>query len=281
VIEAINSDLTGSNLGPLLTGRSIVLDCTDNFTTRLLLHDACLEAGIPLVQAAVHQWEGVLNIFKRGAGGCLYCTGLPRHPTDLDHVGSCTGAPIFGPAVGTLGLLQATEAIKVLIGRSDDELATHHTLLVDLLSIGITRIARPARPDCPFCSRVDSATAVSIATDPSSTAEAESAPLWLSSEDPDLLTMHRVIVLATDADRSSHEWFSSVEFVHPDDTAQLDVLVQTSDRPVALACVHGIRSAATARMLRAAGHARVFAIEGGLPRSIGLRRPAHNKGASR
>ncbi len=280
VVEAINADLTASNLRPLLVGRSVVLDCTDNFTTRLLLHDACLEAGIPLVQAAVHQWEGVINVFERGAGGCLYCVGLPRDVSALDRVGSCAGAPVFGPAVGTLGLLQATEAIKVLLGRGADDLATHHTLLVDLLSIGITRVARPARPDCPFCTRVgttsDSGRA-EVGASPAS--DDKPTPLWVSPDERDQLGTHRLVVLATAEDRAARDWLIDVEIVHPEDTQKLDLLVRTSDRPVVLTCPQGVRSASMARMLRAAGLANVFALEGGLPSSLGQLRSTQREAA--
>lgn len=268
-VQAINSDLIASNLRTLLTGHSVVLDCTDNFTTRLLLHDACLEAGVPLVQAAVHQWEGVINVFERGAGGCLYCIGQPRDAAALDRVGTCAGAPVFGPAVGTLGLLQATEAIKVLLGRGPDEVANHHTLLVDLLSVGITRIARPARPNCPQCARIQKTNTTSASAEMPPAFDNESTSLWVSSDQADLIVTHRLIVLVNDTERSAREWPSDVAFAHPDDTAHLNHLVQTSDRPVALACVRGILSATIARGLRAAGHARVFAVEGGLPRFVG------------
>lgn len=259
-IDAVAADFTASNARTLIAGRAVVLDCTDNFATRLLLHDACLEAGVPLVQAAVHRWEGVLNVFARGEGGCLYCTGLPRQPVQLDSVGNCAGAPVFGPAVGVLGLLQATEAIKVVLGRSGEDVATGDTLLIDLLSTGITRVGRPRRRNCPYCTSIGQQASTQPEPD-------EPQPLWVGDEDLARLASHRLIALVTDEERASFACPAGFETVHPAETELLEQLIRTSDQPVILACPYGVRSAAVARAFRAAGITRVFTFAGGLPRA--------------
>jgi len=256
VVETVNADLTAANVGALIAGCSVVLDCTDNFTTRLLLHDACLAAGVTLVQAAVHQWEGVLNVFQRGAGGCLYCTGLPREASELDRVGGCAGAPVFGPAVGTLGIMQAAEAIKVLLGRGDDDVATHHTLLVDLLSISVTRIARPARTDCPYCASRVFPVAASDAS--------EAKSLWVSASERGQLGSHRLVSLVTTGEKAERVWREDDFCISPEDTAGVERVVRDAVGAVVLACPNGVRSAAFARSLRAAGFSEVYALEGGL-----------------
>src|SRR5690606_32596010 len=68
-LEAMATDLTAQNARALVAGQTVVLDCTDNFATRFVLHDACFSAGVPLVQAAVHRFEGTLDVFQRGTGG--------------------------------------------------------------------------------------------------------------------------------------------------------------------------------------------------------------------
>lgn len=257
VIEAIASDATPANLRALATGRSVVLDCTDNFAARLLLHDTCLELGVPLVQAAVHRWEGVLNVFRRGEGGCLYCTGLPPRPVELDATGNCAGAPVFGPAVGLLGQLQAAETIKLILGRPPAELATRHTLLIDTLSTEITRVERPARADCPYCRRVVRA---------SSAAEAgEGAPLWVDQTGLAGLGEPRLIVLATEEESREFALPAAARVLHPADSAALKILAAEEAGALVLACPFGLRSAALTRALRAAGRGNVFALAGGLP----------------
>lgn len=258
VIEAIASDATSANLRALATGRSVVLDCTDNFTTRLLLHDLCLELGVPLVQAAVHRWEGVLNVFRRGEGGCLYCTGLPARPVELDATGNCAGAPVFGPAVGVLGLLQAAETIKLILGRPPAEIATRHTLLIDTLSTEITRVERPARADCPYCRSV-------VRSAPAADAE-EDTPLWVDQAGLADLGEPRLVVLVTEEERREFELPAAARVLHPADSVALKNIAAETTGPLVLVCPFGLRSAALARALRASGRSNVFALAGGLSR---------------
>lgn len=255
VIEPVNQDVTVANLRALAAGRSVVLDCTDNFAARLLLHDVCLELGVPLVQAAVHRWEGVLNVFRRGEGGCIYCAGLPREAAALEGVGNCSGAPVFGPAVGVLGTMQAAEALKVLLGRPAPEVCSQHTLLVDLLGNDVTRIARPRNPRCPHCA--------GASTMPDVTAD--DTALWIDRDA--LRPDHRLVVLLTAEERATHAALAAhATVVYPSDTTTVERLAREHG-PLVLACPHGVRSAAVARALRAAGLA-VQALAGGLPGPI-------------
>jgi molybdopterin/thiamine biosynthesis adenylyltransferase/molybdopterin synthase catalytic subunit/rhodanese-related sulfurtransferase len=257
-VEALATDVTGTNARALVTGRTVVLDCTDNFTTRLLLHDLCLELGVPLVQAAVHRWEGVLNVFRPETGGCLYCTGLPRRPHDLDTSGNCTGAPVFGPAVGLLGVWQAAEAIKVILDRPVEETLAHHTLLVDTLGAGTTRLERPARSDCPYCRARRPAPAAT---------HGESRSLWIERSELARLDAPRLVLLVTTEERQNFEAPAEAQVLDPADTPALNRLADEAAGALVLACPFGLRSAAVARGLRADGRHDVFALAGGLPRA--------------
>jgi adenylyltransferase/sulfurtransferase len=256
-VEAIAADVTGANVRALVTGRAAVLDCTDNFTTRLLLHDACLELGVPLVQAAVHRWEGVLNVFRRGDGGCLYCTGLPPRPAELAATGNCDGAPVFGPAVGLLGLMQATEAIKLILGRPAAEIASHHTLLVDTLTTEITRVARPRRADCPYCAGGARPRLETNAGD-------HGDSLWIEPAELARLVTPQLVALATGEESAALEIPATARVLHPAETVVLNRLADEAAGPLVLVCPSGLRSAAAARWLRAAGRREVFALTGGL-----------------
>lgn len=242
VIEAVNDDVTAANIRALVIGCSAVLDCTDNFAARFLLHDICLELGVPLIQAAVHRWEGVLNVFRRGEGGCLYCAGLPREAAALESVGNCAGAPVFGPAVGVLGTMQAAEALKVLLVRPAPEVATQHTLLVDLLGSEVTRIARPRNPRCPHCAAVGREAVAASGAD---------GELWIEADA--LRPEQKLVLLLTPEERSAISPAAShATVVHPVDIAAVERLAREHGLLV-LACPHGVRSAAVARALRAVG----------------------------
>ena len=248
-ITSHESDLSPRNARTFVAGSDVVLDCTDNFTTRFVLHDACLALGVPLVQAAVHRFEGTLDVFLPGTGGCLHCLWLGRGAADLDTAGNCAGGPVFGPAVGVLGVMQAAEAIKLLLGRAGG--ARHQTRLVDLLDGTQLAIARPKRPDCPVCARLDQLT---LSAKPG---EVRDATLWLDAAGLAALGPGaRTVFLREPGDPLPAP--TGVETVPANDLAQLRGLAAAG--PLVLACRHGIRSAALARLLRAEGVAKVFAL---------------------
>lgn len=240
-VAAHATDLSPANARALVAGQSVVLDCSDNFTTRFLLHDTCLALGIPLVSAAVHRFEGTLDVFAPGSGGgCLHCQWTGRSPGDLDSAGTCAGGPVFGPAVGVLGTLQAAEALKLLLGLAGD--SPRQTRLLNLLDASHLTVAREARPDCPVCSRLDELRAAPpvAVTD---------AALFLADAGT------ATTVYLTEAGESAPAGATPVP---ARDLPRLRELAAAG--PLVLTCRHGVRSAALARLLRAEDHAHVFAL---------------------
>ncbi len=238
--------LSAQNTRALVAGHDVVLDCTDNFTTRFVLHDACLVLGVPLVSAAVHRFEGTLDVFRRDTGGCLHCQWLGRSAAELDTAGNCAGGPVFGPAVGVLGVMQAAETIKLLLGREGD--ATRQTRLINLLDGSQLGVERTARPDCPVCSNLDQLKAAKpvLITDPSLFLD----PAGIAAQG----TTAKIIYLTEPGETAPANVTSLAAY----DLVQLRELAATG--PLVLACRYGVRSAALARLLRAEGLANVFAI---------------------
>jgi adenylyltransferase/sulfurtransferase len=258
-LEALDTELTVQNARTLVAGRTVVLDCTDNFATRFILHDACFSAGVPLVQAAVHRFEGTLDVFRRGVGGCLHCLRQNRSVADLDAAaGNCAGGPVFGPAVGVLGVMQASEALKVILGHETDE-TFGRTHLINLLDCSVLSVAREADPDCPVCGWPEETSPV--ATTP---ATAASAPLVVASGELAALGPVRMIALldlgeVLDPTRAP----AGTRALRMGDIAQLREL--TAGVSAILACRYGVRSAALARLLRAEGRTDIYALATGSP----------------
>ncbi|MCC5845859.1 MAG: ThiF family adenylyltransferase [Verrucomicrobia bacterium] len=144
-VQAHDGFLDTDWLAQHLNGHDLVLDCTDHFPTRYLLHDACWRAGIPLVQAAIHQFEGQVQSFHPDSpGGCLRC--LWPEPPSADCAGTCAEAGVLGLTAGQVGLQQAMEALRLLLDWPGHLL--EHTLLIDLMSGATRRIRRQVRPGC-------------------------------------------------------------------------------------------------------------------------------------
>ncbi len=147
-VEAIHAELDADALPSALEGVDVVIDGSDNLATRYRVGDACRIAGIPLVYAAVERFQGQISVFWSSAPGgpwpcyrCLY----PDAP-DLDATPSCAEVGVLGVVPGVLGLLQATEALKLLLSVGQPLLG--RLLCVDLLSQRWRELQLPVDPDC-------------------------------------------------------------------------------------------------------------------------------------
>ncbi len=105
--------LTAANVMEIFEGYDLVLDGGDNFPTRYLVNDACVHLGIPCVHGSVYRFEGQVTVFKPGDGPCYRC--LYPEPPPPELAPSCQEAGVLGVLPGIIGLLQATEALKVLL----------------------------------------------------------------------------------------------------------------------------------------------------------------------
>lgn len=113
-VVPIAERLAAASALDLLSGYDVVLDCTDNFSTRYVVNDACVLLGVPLVSASIMRFYGQLMTVAPRTGPCLRCL-LPEPPV-AGSVPTCAQTGVIGPVAGTLGSLQAVEAIKVLLG---------------------------------------------------------------------------------------------------------------------------------------------------------------------
>ncbi|PPU18043.1 molybdopterin-synthase adenylyltransferase MoeB [Xanthomonas arboricola] len=150
-VEALQARVTAGNVEALLEDVDVVVDGADNFPARYLLNDACVKLGKPLVYGAVQQFEGQLSVFdagrKRGHAPCYRC--LFPEPPPTEFAPSCAEAGVLGVLPGVIGLLQATEAIKLLLGIGDT--LTGRLLSFDALAMRFREIRLPPDPHCPVC----------------------------------------------------------------------------------------------------------------------------------
>ena len=258
-VEAHASDVTPANVRALVTGRVAVVDCTDNFATRFLLHDACRFAGVPLVSAAVYRFEGELNVFAPSQPGCLHCLWSGRKAASLETAANCDGGPVFAPTVGLLGVMQAAETLKLILGLATlrDENATR---LVNLLDGSTQSLERPVDPACPVCGQIESSTPCADVTLSRNTLQ-----------DPVVMTADQITALGPIQTLALLEPGETLDAASaPPNTIAVPMadLVRirelAGNGPTLLTCRHGLRSAILARLLRAEGRPRIYAIAGPL-----------------
>ena len=140
--------LVADNVDRLISGYDLVVDGTDTFETRYLLNDAAVEAGIPVVHASVFRFEGQLTVFKPFGGPCYRCLYPTPPPPELAP--GCSVAGVLGVVPGIMGLLQANETIKVLLGIGDPLIG--RLLLFDALDATFSELKLRRDPECPVCS---------------------------------------------------------------------------------------------------------------------------------
>ena len=157
-IHAINPDVNvikypvridGSNILEIIEGYDVIVDGVDNFPTRYLLNDASVRLKIPVVSASILGFDGQLSVFKPYEGPCYRC--LFREPPPAELAPSCGANGVLGVLPGTMGLLQATEVIKLIVGIGEP--AIGRLLLYDALGATLTEVRVHRDPDCPICSR--------------------------------------------------------------------------------------------------------------------------------
>lgn len=147
-IETHEARLNAANALELIGGYDLVCDGSDNFETRFLVADACVLARRTLVSAAVLRFDGQLSVFKPHVGGpCYRCLHPAAPPPGL--VPSCSEAGILGAVTGVMGTLQATEALKEIVGIGES--LSGRLLIWDALSARMRTIRLPRDPACPLC----------------------------------------------------------------------------------------------------------------------------------
>jgi molybdopterin/thiamine biosynthesis adenylyltransferase/rhodanese-related sulfurtransferase len=148
-VRKYETRLDATNIVDIIKDYDIVVDGVDNFPTRYLLNDASVRLKIPVVSAAILGFEGQLSVFAPYDGPCYRC--LFRQPPPAELAPSCGANGVLGVLPGTMGLLQATEVVKLIIGEGDPLIG--RLLIYDALGATTTELKVRRDPECPICSR--------------------------------------------------------------------------------------------------------------------------------
>lgn len=147
-VKQYQTRLDASNIMEIISGYDVIVDGVDNFPTRYLLNDATVRLGIPVVSASILGFDGQLSIFKPHDGPCYRCLYPVPPPAELAP--SCGANGVLGVLPGTMGLLQATEVIKLVVGAGEPLVG--RLLLYEALGATFTELKVRRDPECPVCS---------------------------------------------------------------------------------------------------------------------------------
>jgi adenylyltransferase/sulfurtransferase len=267
--------ITRDNARGIIADHDVVIDGTDSFATRYLVNDACVLERKPLVQASVHRFEGQLSVYATADGPCYRC--LHPEPPPPGSVPNCAEGGVLGVLPGLLGVLQATEALKLVLGIGEP--LAGRLLVVDALTMRFESVEAPRDPACAWCATRERTELLAdyaafcgdappvAGTAAAAPADAEAprdiAPAALATR---LARGEAVLLLDV-----REEWEVRVASI---DGARVVPMARVpaeraslpQDREIAVLCHHGTRSAMVAEYLRASGHPRVMNVSGGIDR---------------
>jgi sulfur-carrier protein adenylyltransferase/sulfurtransferase len=236
----------------------LVIDCTDNFSTKFLLNDSCVQKRVPVIFSSVYQYEGQIQVVRPDRDGpCLRC--LWPEATRDGIVGNCAEAGVLGPVPGTFGSLQAFEALKLLLdlpGQLGQEL-----LVLDLLTMSISRVRAKRAATCPDHARLALAQThahghASDATSPlevdfDSLDEARTAGYGIV----DIREPNEIAAIPTPTEHARHIPMAQLLHGTPAFTPKDKTL---------LVCASGRRSLAATQELRSRGLNTIYSLRGGV-----------------
>ena len=147
-VTTFNQRMTTDNALEILKGHDVVVDGTDNFPTRYLVNDVCVLQNKPNVYGSIFRFEGQVSVFWAEHGPCYRCLFPEPPPPGL--VPSCAEGGVLGILPGTIGTMQATEAIKLIVGIGEPLIGK--LLLYDALAMSVDTVRLKKSPDCVICS---------------------------------------------------------------------------------------------------------------------------------
>jgi adenylyltransferase/sulfurtransferase len=262
--------LTSANALEIFRDWDIVVDGTDNFPTRYLVNDACVLLGKPNVYGSIYRFEGQASVFATKDGPCYRCLFPEPPPPGL--VPSCAEGGVLGVLPGLVGTIQATETIKLILGKGDS--LSGRLLLIDTLGATFRTVKLRRDPNCPACGTREITQLIDY--------EQFCGSPHVGGEPK--VSFHVPEISPTEANERLQK--GEIEIVDVREPHELEIARYPKvraiplgkladhiaelprDRDLVLACRTGMRSAKAVQQLQAAGFTRVWNLAGGIHRWI-------------
>ncbi len=278
VVETWNTRLTPDNAMDMIAGYDLVVDGTDNFPTRYLVNDACVLQGKPNAYGSIFRFEGQASLFATADGPCYRCL-FPEPPTP-GSVPNCAEGGVLGVLPGIIGSIQATEALKFMLGKGES--LKGRLLLFNALEMRFRELKLRKDPKCPACgadpvitslgspAAVESYQEICAVAAPSDSAAGEGgssvtgvmnvATLNKRLDQGDPLVLLDV--------RTPMEWqicrIDGSILIPLQELAMVAGSKLDPDQEIVVLCHSGIRSAAAMEWLGSQGYSRVWNLAGGI-----------------
>jgi adenylyltransferase/sulfurtransferase len=262
-INTFNERLTSSNIERIAEDYQIIIDGSDNFSTRYLLNDYCVFKKKPYIYGSIFRFEGQISVFDAQNGPCYRCIFPTPPPPGI--VPTCGEGGVFGILPGTVGTLQATEVIKLILGLSEDQFGKLY--LYDAIDLSVQTIQLKKNPNCKICGNNPEINTLED-TEFFCNLHGMENPIspeweWSVNQLKKLIDNGEVFRLIDVRDPIERE----VVFIPESENIpfeQIDnEIIQSDDSPVIFYCRNGTRSGRAVMKLRNAGFQNIFNLAGG------------------
>jgi len=264
-VRKFETRLTSDNALEIFREFDIVVDGTDNFPTRYLVNDACVLTGKPNVYGSIFRFEGQASVLATKDGPCYRCWYPEPPPPGL--VPSCAEGGVLGILPGLVGVIQATETVKLILGKGDPLIG--RVLLVDALGMNFRTLKLRKNPECPICGTSPSITKL-IDYQQFCGIRGEEAPVATTVPEMTVEELKRRLEAKDDLFvldvREPHEYQICNLNGHLIPLGDLPKRVHELDssREIVAHCRSGVRSAKAVDFLRQAGFKKVHNLQGGI-----------------
>jgi adenylyltransferase/sulfurtransferase len=266
-IKRFDTYLSSQNALEIFSGFDIIADGTDNFATRYLVNDACVLSGKPNVYASIFRFEGQTSIFATEAGPCYRC--LYPEPPPPGLVPSCAEGGVLGVLPGLLGVIQATEVIKLILGVGEPLIG--RLVLVDALAMRFRELRVRKNPECPVCGAnpmvkelIDYNQFCGIRGEESEASASTKIPEIQPEELKRRLDAHEDIFVLDVREPHEYQIVNIKGHLIPLGDLPTRVHELDSSREIVVHCKSGMRSAKAVDFLRQSGFKRATNLTGGI-----------------
>jgi adenylyltransferase/sulfurtransferase len=277
-----NTMLTSANALEIFKDFDVIADGTDNFQTRYLVNDACVLTGKPNAYGSIFRFEGQASVFATEEGPCYRC--LYPEPPPPGLVPSCAEGGVLGILPGLVGVIQATEVIKLILGIGDS--LAGRLLLVDALGMNFRQLKLRKNPACPMCGTheikelIDYDQFCGIERPASATGPLEVTQDQLTAKSKDIDGIPQITVFDLKRKQDAHEDFFLLDVREPHEVpiaslnaplipvgsleSRLGEIPVTKDAEIVIHCRSGARSQKAALILKQHGFTNVQNLAGGI-----------------
>ncbi len=269
-VDLFDVHLSSANASEIIRDFDVVADGTDNFPTRYLVNDACVLAGKPNVYASIFRFEGQASVFGMPDGPCYRCVYAEPPPPGL--VPSCAEGGVLGVLPGLLGVIQATEVVKLIAGIGEPLVG--RLLLVDALTMRFRTLKLRKDPSCPICGEHPTQTELIDYEAFCGIPQNNGVKPMSETKVPEIT----VGELKDRMDRGDTPFILDVRQPHEYEIAnlgaplipveeladRLDELESYRDREIVVHCRSGVRSGRAVEMMRGAGFSKAVNLKGGI-----------------